>query len=410
MCFSGLCDQCATGYYLHFPSDGAEPECAQSNIAGYGISKYSYKYLSPCEVANCELCYLDASTCTKCTAPNKVLVKNNGKNYECVIPSNTAGLDNSNPDYVKGCNQGTSNCELCDATDYTVCTQCESPKKVLAQSGSYSCVDPSTSYGLDTANTNYVKPCSEGTPNCQACSPADYKSCTSCSGLKKFLTISGATSCTDAGPGYGLDPLNPTFLKLCSEGASGCQLCDPNNYQSCTQCTGSKKLFLGSSSPEPVCMDPADGYGLDPSNLNFLKSCSEGTSNCQKCDSNNYSSCLECVSGYKLIGVAPSPTQCIKDVAGEALPEGFGVDPSDPTKVVACLEKNCKSCQDDSSKCTECQSVDGVEYKLTVGGECAACVGSAGFYKQGAYCMKCDPKCKPLASSAVINFVFRDFS
>ena len=224
LCQAGICDQCKEGFYLYFETQGAEPKCfGPTDQPGYGISKNGFQYLESCEVADCELCYLDSSACTKCA----------------------------------------------------------SPKKVLNLDGVYSCVVPSTSYGLDTQNTGFVKACSEGTTNCDHCDPNDY-----------------------------------------------------------TKCSG-------------------------------------------------------CKSGFRLVGAPPSSTYCNTNRGGGNLLDGYGFDPSDSSKVQKCSIDGCKKCREDYTKCTECLPVGGVEYKVNPSGLCSTCLSSDAMFIQGNLCLNCDQKCTP---------------
>ncbi|KAL4502475.1 hypothetical protein ABPG72_012062 [Tetrahymena utriculariae] len=387
-----LCTKCQTGYLVQL-----QQLCVQQ------CQDYQYS-----NGTSCISCSSSITNCWKCTILNSNII--------C-----TACLSNYklSQDYQK-CYLIINNCSQY-SQDYSNCQQCAT--NFTLSSNSLSCLSP-----CDANTPGYIQigtSCVQCSPSCQTCSKTTTN-CTSCQPPNLFLDLNlnpafqGEYTCQTLcnNPLTSYVDQNQT----CQPCRSSCLSCVNNSYY-CTSCYKDKFLQIL----------PGQNFGICQSTCNTGYFQNQQTNNCDSCSSNcnqcfNSQQCTSCSSGYSLLQVSNSQSQCVQQ---NSIVDGYYFDQSSQ-QFLKC-SSSCITCQKSSQFCTSCQSPLLLDVqgglclpkcpinKLQTNQQCVGCSAlgvtncnqcekngqnivctscQLGFYLDYGRCSKCDSSCKDCLGSA----------
>ena len=170
---------------------------------------------------------------------------------------------------------------------------------------------------------------------------------------------------------YGLNDTDSSRVYPCLE--TKCLACKAN-ASNCSACDLAASVILNSFVAPPTCVPPSPappGYGVNSADLSRFYPCTD--SNCISCAA-NISNCSACnlANGVPLNSYASVPA-CI---APGAVPSGYGLNSTDPTRIYPCVDAHCTTCAANASNCSACKLADG--YLLDPYTAIPSCVLSAG--------------------------------
>jgi hypothetical protein len=380
------CSQCSTQWILmEFlvtppPGEGSPiPKirnlCTQATITQLptgmriftdsGVTSYRF-----CQVAGCQTCFTDASSCEICNKDLFIGIK------DSTVP-NAKKVCASKTDLATwtmlGVKTGTITFESCTdnrclkcVDDSTKCTECKSADpKIYVSKLTNKCMSSTDTpkpegQGIPLANTNSL--------TLETCTDAQCKYCwidnSKCEECKVDFYVNFASQCITKDmivSGSGIK--DGKFVVTC--GADNCKNC-LEDYSVCKECNSGYGLESG------LCASPMSGYGLDTV-TKILKPCYDTM--CSDCK-DNFLRCFACIQNDKArylqpkfikagdVPLNPTPSQdyhingCVDK--GSVLP-GFGfshktpaADPLPNEVLVPCGQADCAICVEDASICNEC--------------------------------------------------------
>ncbi|KAE8306023.1 VSP S8 [Giardia duodenalis] len=363
----GVCEACSSGYFKNPAADAAgTPPCIACNDTVGNSNNVG--------IANCKTC----------ASPSAAGTENAPQTATC-----TACVDGFSPDSTgKTCVavQCAENCLTCTSSGEDKCKSCKDGYFLGAASGGEGkCIKCN-----DTTGANSYK----GIANCAKCTQpqsAGPAVCTECAADLYLKIDRGVMECVAAaGCGEGFFPTTVGGVKKCigcSEAGNGgidkCAKCtlktpapEAGVKVTCSECDSQKKL----SPLKDECMDSCPAGTYDKQNV-----CTPCHSSCASCTDATSTTCTACYPGFVLNAASGAS-------AGTCIPECTGQYAEN------CADGQCTAIVGGSKYCSKCKAgyvpVDGVCVSTTTravtgctpgDGVCTACTGSYFLQSGGCY-------------------------
>ena len=306
---------------------------------------------------------------------------------ECNSPDTHAPVNGQCADVTQG-----SDKTLCPAQGQGKCTQCGG-NSLLYMGGCYEASEGKPGYNLCTLASNGV---------CTEAAPGYFLNPLRASDKDSVVACSNTTGFTDAGKTY--------------KGVQYCEACDglaltktEGGTAKCTRCQEQKYL------KDNACVDSAaacgNGYAAkkDSKNGNRCVLCTdktEGVTNCETCEYNTQSSKIKCTkcSGSNYLTTVDGATTC-KTECGEGYFKNDNGGSDSQTKVcVSCSDSahggvnGCTTCtpkegDPTKAKCTACGNSKIVKTAKDKTTTCVTedeCASTAGFFAKGSTSKTCE--------------------
>ena len=336
----------------------------------------------PCVDAHCTTCAANASNCSACKLADGYLLDPYTAIPSCVLSAGIpAGYGANSSDntrvypcseaYCIACSANASNCSACDSATngyyLNPIRDCHQPVSSLQafRIGSRSSTQPDSYASSTLAATPTARLAHANYSNCSACNTANGYL------LHPFTDPPSCVTPATVPSKYGLNDTDSSRVYPCLE--TKCLACKAN-ASNCSACDLAASVILNSFVAPPTCVPPSPappGYGVNSADLSRFYPCTD--SNCISCAA-NISNCSACnlANGVLLNSYASVPA-CI---APGAVPSGYGLNSTDPTRIYPCVDAHCTTCAANASNCSACKLADG--YLLDPYTAIPSCVLSAG--------------------------------